>query len=55
MNDTKSLSLLQKHRDEASDTEKEIQRLVACYGCSNTYERLIVWAVLNKYAPLIGV
>ena len=38
-----------------TDEVLEKQRLVACYEHASAYERQIVWAVLNKYAPLVSI
>lgn len=32
--------------------DQEIQRLVLCYQAASPDDRRVVWAALNKYAPL---
>ena len=40
-------------KEENDDMILELQRLVACYQEASHDDRLVVWAVLNKYAPKI--
>ncbi len=40
----------ERERQELLD---ELQRLLACYQLASRDDRNVVWAALNKYAPLI--
>ena len=40
-------------KEEKDDMILELQRLVACYQEASRDDRNVVWAVLNKYAPII--
>lgn len=35
------------------DMELELQRLRSCYLYASAADKRVVWAVLNKYAPLL--
>lgn len=46
-------AVLLEERDAVLDAELEVRRLAACYQLAEPADRRVVWAVLNKYAPLI--
>ncbi len=43
----------EKEKRERDEQVKELQRLLACYQIASSDDKAVVWAVLNKYAPLI--
>lgn len=38
---------------EHEEIVQELERLLACYQIASDDDKAVVWAVLNKYAPLI--
>lgn len=52
MTDTES-TMSCKQSTAREDYILELQRLLACYQEASTDDKLVVWAVLNKYAPLV--
>lgn len=55
MADTPSLVELHAPSDGERDAlVLELQRLLACYQLASPDDRNVVWAALNKYAPLVN-
>ena len=52
-NEADVIAELNRRRDDDEDREKEERRLVACYRHASPDDKQVIWAVLNKYAPLI--
>lgn len=38
---------------ESEEDRLEIERLIACYQSASRDDKNVVWAALNKYAPMI--
>lgn len=52
-NEADVIAELNRRRDDDADREAEERRLVACYRHATPDDKRVIWAVLNKYAPLI--
>lgn len=37
----------------ANDKEAELERLKTCYLYASSDDRRVIWAVLNKYVPML--
>ena len=40
-------------RDKEKDMELELQRLTTCYLYASSADKKVIWAVLNKYVPMM--
>ena len=45
---------LSEHRNLGRDTELEIERLKTCYLYASSDDKKVIWAVLNKYVPMLA-
>lgn len=54
MTDNKIIQLQEPSSNERNEFVLELQRLLACYQLASPDDRNVVWAALNKYAPLIN-
>ena len=43
-----------QRRSEMDERELEIKRLDICYTYASSDDKKVVWAVLNKYVPLLS-
>lgn len=47
------MDLEEKRERESKDKELELERLKTCYLYASADDRRVVWAVLNKYVPML--
>ena len=45
---------LSERRDNGRDKELELERLRTCYLYASSDDKKVIWAVLNKYVPLLA-
>lgn len=41
-------------KDYTADRELELERLKICYTYASGDDRRVIWAVLNKYVPMLS-
>ena len=51
-NGKRTIRILESANSEREELVLELQRLLSCYQMATADDKKVVWAVLNKYAPL---
>jgi len=46
---------LSEKQHQMDDRELEFERLKTCYTYASSDDRRVVWAVLNKYVPMLSM
>lgn len=53
MTHTDIINDLNEKRTSFNDREQELERLQKCYMYASADDRKVIWAVLNKYVPML--
>ena len=53
MNHEELIRELNEKRSEMENREEELRRLTTCYTFASGDDRRVIWAVLNKYVPML--
>lgn len=53
-NEASIIEELNRLRPDEDEDVLELQRLLSCYQVASVDDRKVVWAVLNKYAPVVA-
>ena len=54
MNNEELINELNEKRSEMDGREMELKRLITCYTYASGDDRKVIWAVLNKYVPMLS-